>query len=91
MTKADWLACTDPRAMLGFLRGKASKRKLRLLVCAYGRSLWPWLPGRDARAAVEAGERYADGLATAAEVEDADARVLARAAELAQAYYRVHG
>ncbi|HUR53009.1 MAG TPA: hypothetical protein VMZ71_02680, partial [Gemmataceae bacterium] len=30
MMEQDWLAATDPRPMLDFLRGKASERKLRL-------------------------------------------------------------
>jgi len=30
MTETEWLACADPNRMLGFLRGKASDRKLRL-------------------------------------------------------------
>jgi hypothetical protein len=30
MTEAEWLACTDPRPMLEYLRGRASERKLRL-------------------------------------------------------------
>jgi hypothetical protein len=38
MTEAKWLTATSPKAMLGFLRGKVSDRKLRLLACAIVRS-----------------------------------------------------
>jgi hypothetical protein len=34
MAEAEWRACTDPKPMLEFLRGKASERKLRLFVVA---------------------------------------------------------
>ena len=34
MTAAQWLACTDPTPMLGFLRGKCTERKVRLFACA---------------------------------------------------------
>jgi len=30
MTEADWLSCSDPTPMLGFLRGSTTDRKLRL-------------------------------------------------------------
>jgi hypothetical protein len=73
MTEAEWLACEDPTPMLEFLTGKASDRKLRLFAVACCRSVWHWLanprvefPGE--QEAVATAERYADGLATAAEL-----------------------
>ena len=39
MTEAWWLACTDPRLMLEFLRYKASERKLRLFIADGARVL----------------------------------------------------
>ena len=30
MTETEWVACTDPQKMLGFLRGKTSARKSHL-------------------------------------------------------------
>jgi hypothetical protein len=62
MTEADWLACTDPDAMLAFLRGQASDRKLRLFGVACCRRIWDWFEGRG-RGPVEVIERNADGLA----------------------------
>src|ERR1700760_1786645 len=60
MTRAEWLACTEPERMLAFLRGKASDRKLRLFACACCRRIWHLLPDEPTRAVVEAVERYAD-------------------------------
>jgi hypothetical protein len=60
MTEAEWLACTDPRPMLEYLRGKASERKLRLFACACVRRAWHLLTDAG-RQAVEAAEAYADG------------------------------
>jgi hypothetical protein len=66
MTEREWLACTDPKAMLGFLHGKTSERKLRLFAvarCRLFRQDWnDWWPIREA---VEAAEQFSDGLSPA--------------------------
>src|SRR3954454_2443959 len=71
MTQNEWQDSADPLAMIAFLRssGGASDRKLRLFACACCRRLWHvWgdLPGE--RRAVEAAERFAEGLADAREL-----------------------
>jgi hypothetical protein len=63
VTEAEWLACADPQPMLGCLRGKTSDRKLRLFACACCRRVRHLLTREQPRDAVEAAERYADGLA----------------------------
>jgi hypothetical protein len=67
MTEAEWLACAEPKAMLSFLGGKASARKLRLLACACARRWWAQVNDL-ARRIVSAIEREADGLAPPAEL-----------------------
>jgi hypothetical protein len=71
MTEAEWLACADPRPMLGHLRGRVSPRKLRLLTCACCRRVWDLLADERSRRAVEVAERFADGTADAEELRDA--------------------
>jgi hypothetical protein len=74
MTEVEWEACTDPKRMLEVLRGTVSDRKLRLFAVACCRQLDAFLfaPGMaPKRPAVEVAERFADGLATEAERQEA--------------------
>ena len=90
MTEQDWLVCTDPQRMLRFLLGttyprvqdieafphcKGSDRKLRLFACACYARIRHLLPNAIARAAVEVAEQFADGFATAAELQQAEPQV----------------
>jgi hypothetical protein len=59
MTEAEWLVCTEPVLMLRALRGMATQRKLRLLICACCRRLWPLLREDAMRNAVEVGDAHA--------------------------------
>jgi hypothetical protein len=79
MTESEWLACEDPEPMLGFLRGRASDRKLRLFAVACCRRIWHLMADDRSRTAVEVAERYSDGLATYEQLTDAsyDAEVAA--------------
>jgi hypothetical protein len=64
MTEAEWNSCTDLWRLLdrtGYLRGKASERKLRLLAVACCRRLWNPPTNPRSRRAVEVAELYAEG------------------------------
>jgi hypothetical protein len=71
MTEAEWLSGTDSSRMLGFLLGKASARKLRLfaVACCRDARLFGWLAEPRNREAVAVAERFAEGQASAAELE----------------------
>ena len=62
MTEAEWLTCTDPSLMLGFVKGNTSDRKLRLFACASCYFICHHLLDDNGRRALEVAEQYADGL-----------------------------
>jgi hypothetical protein len=65
VTEPEWTTCTDPGAMLEFLRGKASDRKLRLFAVACSRRLpLDSHPAEELKNALALAERVADGTAT---------------------------
>lgn len=78
MTEADWLSSNGYELMEKFLGARVTERKSRLLACACCRLLGKFIEHPAAAQAIDAVERYADGVATAAEV--AAAAVAARAA-----------
>jgi hypothetical protein len=82
VTEEQWLACANPNWMLGYIQAGASERKLRLYACADCRRLWHLLEPRSRRL-VEVAERFADGAASAAEREAAQAGAAAAARESA--------
>ena len=57
MTEAEWLTCSDSRALLDYLKGKASDRKLRLFVSACCRRIVHLSVEERLLQAVEAAER----------------------------------
>jgi hypothetical protein len=70
MTEAEWLASSDPIAMLAFLRTKISERKLRLFMCACCRRVWDQLEEHYRQAVVTA-ESYADRRLSRQELKNA--------------------
>jgi hypothetical protein len=74
MTEAEWLAATDPMPMLEFLRGKVDDRKLRLFAVSCCHPFRNRLTYLESRTALEVAERYADGQATAEDLQQARQR-----------------
>jgi hypothetical protein len=78
MTEAEWLVSPDPMRLMNHLwRGgrpyPVTVRKLRLLVCASLRRIWPLLSEKGRRI-LEVVERHADQLVPYAELEAANFR-----------------
>lgn len=73
MTPTDWADCADPTAMLTFLEGRVSERKLRLFACACCRAVGDLIWVAPCSQAVQTAERFANGLADEAELK-ADAK-----------------
>ena len=83
MTPEEWDRCTDPEAMLRFLRasGRESERRGRLFAVACCRAAWDLLTEERSRRAVEMAERFAGGSATPPEQEVAAAAAAAAATD----------
>jgi hypothetical protein len=60
VTEAEWLGCTDPDSILGFIQKRGSERKRRLFACACCRAVLPLIHDEYSRKAVKTAERYAD-------------------------------
>src|SRR3954470_24492879 len=68
MTEDECRRCREPRAMLGLLQLKGYGRKLRLFAVACCRRFDDLLVDDRSRRAVQVSERFADGLASVAEL-----------------------
>jgi hypothetical protein len=91
MTEAEWLNCTDPKAMLEFLRAKASGRKLRLFACACCRRIWHLLTDARSRKAIEVAEQSADGLTNPQALVKVSDSAWAAAKEMITSYHTASG
>jgi hypothetical protein len=79
MTEKEWQTCREWSWLLGHVgkyggvtRSKGGRRQLRLFGCACVRRIWRLLRDPRSRRAVEIAELYADGLASSAELRDAE-------------------
>jgi hypothetical protein len=81
MTEQEWLQSTNPEAMLNHLTANCSPRKLRLYAIGCCRRIWSLFRDDRCRYAVEVAQRFADGRATAVEL-DAAGMVVASVARI---------
>lgn len=75
MTEQEWMRCDVPQLMLESLSCQPSERKSRLLAASWCRCFWHLLENPRTREAVEIAEKYADGFASAAEMNITSQRV----------------
>jgi hypothetical protein len=61
MTEEEWLACTDPTAMLRFRLDNASDQKLRLFSCACHHRVRDRITDESVNTIIEVMERFAEG------------------------------
>lgn len=75
MTDSEWRECRNPNKLLAFLRqsGKSTVRKARLFGSSCCRYIWDMFTDERSHQAVEVVEKYADGLASRAEMKKARA------------------
>jgi hypothetical protein len=85
VSERDRLECDDPGQALALLRGRASRRKLRLFGCACLRRVWHLLFDERCRRAVAVAEAHADGLTGAEPMREARAEARQALAEWRQA------
>jgi hypothetical protein len=71
MTESEWLACTNPYKMWGFLLGKMSRRKSLLFACACCRGSGHLPTDERSRRVAELAEQFADGAAASEELDAA--------------------
>ena len=88
MTEADWLADPDWVRHVQYAADRIGPRKRRLLAAAFCRAGWHLFDEPTCRTAVEVAERFADGRATAAELEAAQVAARRVAIEAHDAYTR---
>jgi hypothetical protein len=87
MARSQQPAETNPYLVLDSLRGKASRRKLRLFACGCCRErLWSLLTDKRSREAIEVAERYADGAADWPELRAAHSAACAAGEAIRRTY-----
>ncbi|WP_232056230.1 hypothetical protein [Tuwongella immobilis] len=78
MNEAEWTICADSESMLGAIFNTISERQLRQFACACCRRIIHMIVDTRGRNAIEAAEKFADGMI--GDQELADAREAARIA-----------
>ncbi len=86
MTEEEWLACDDPELAIEPIRATCSDRKARLFGCCKRFLVWDYLVDERSQRALEISERYADGLATAEELNAAHRAGFATVQELSELF-----